>query len=652
MRCLVFVPVLAAALCAFAACSNTADLSIDPSCNPLGLSHCAVPWPSSAFEVADPSTATGRRLQIPATTLPTNDFHTTVDPTAWNEADGFSPAAPMIMAFPGGVSATGLPPNDDYDSSTTTDSATVILDMTTMQLVPHFAEIDMQATATPDSQALFLRPAARLIGGHRYAAAITKKVKAADGSELPIPPGFTALVNHQQTNHPLLEAMRPRFGDVLSALATAGFPADQLVVAWDFTVASDAFIHSDMIATRDRTLAALSSHTIAYTITSDAPIGDGSGIQRRIEGTLDAPLFLSNGGGTTPGTVMVRDAQGLPVVQGFYQIPFVATVPACAYTATQPVGMVIYGHGLLGSCDETADGVQQTTAIELCRVFVGTDMRGLATVDLPAVAAALNDASTAAEVMEKLEQGIANHVTLVQAMRTTFASTLFVDGAGKSLVDPTNVVYFGLSQGAIMGTSVMAYEPTITRAVLGVGGANYSMLLERSSDWTMYRTVLNGAYPDAMDDTLLLNLYQMRWDKVEGSGIANTVLTGTATSTPPKQLLMQIALGDDQVPNLGSYWQARTMGIPVLSPTTFQPWGLTTMASPLPAGASALVIEDGGVAPPPATNVPAPSTGQHDLTRNQPASRRQMADFYDTGMIVNECGGGSAACTCATGACN
>ena len=222
--------------------------------------------------------------------------------------------------------------------------------MTTGERVAHFAEIDAQADGSPDSQALYLRPAARLIGGHRYAAAITKKVTAPDGSPLAIPPGFAALRDGTKTDHALLEAMRPRFADVLDALDTAGFPADDLVVAWDFTVASDAFLHADMIAARDRTLAALTGHTIGYTILTDAPIDDGSVIQRKISGTFDAPLFLSNGGSFDAGTTIVRDADGLPIVQGFYQIPFTATVPACAYTSTTPVPMIIYGHGAYVCC--------------------------------------------------------------------------------------------------------------------------------------------------------------------------------------------------------------------------------------------------------------------------------------------------------------
>jgi hypothetical protein len=376
-------------------------------------------------------------------------------------------------------------------------------------------------------------------------------------------------------------------------------------------------------------------------------------IKRRLTGTFDAPLFLTNNGAFVPGTVIARDADGLPMQQGFYQIPFTAIVPTCAYTANAPVGMVIYGHGLLGGSDEAAGGVQQTTANELCLVFVGTDMRGMSTGDVPAVARALNDATHMDEVVEVLEQGLVNHVTLVRAMRTTFATQLFVDAANgnRSLVDPTKVYYYGLSQGAIFGTSVMAYEPTVTRAALGVGAANYSMMLDRSADWPTYRVILAGAYSDPLDDQAVLNLMQNRWDKTEGSGVANSVLAGTATGVPPKQLLMQLALSDEQVPNVATYWEARTMGVAVMGPTPTTPWGLTVQNAPLAAGASVLVIEDGGAPPAPLTNTPAAKNNpsMHDLTRTQPASRRQIGQFYTDGTIVNECSG---PCTCQTGACN
>ena len=64
--------VVAAALvaAALAACGGNKNLPVAADCNPLGINHCMTPWPSSAFEVDDATTATGRRLAIPAGTLP------------------------------------------------------------------------------------------------------------------------------------------------------------------------------------------------------------------------------------------------------------------------------------------------------------------------------------------------------------------------------------------------------------------------------------------------------------------------------------------------------------------------------------------------------------------------------------------------------
>src|SRR6185503_5511174 len=223
------------------------------------------------------------------------------------------------------------------------------------------------------------------------------------------------------------------------------------------------------------------------------------------------------------------------------------------------------------------------------------DMRGMSENDVPAVALALNDATKADGVFEVLEQGIANLVVLAQAMRTTLAQTLFVDAASanKVLVDPARLYYWGISQGGIFGASVMAYEPTITRGILTSGGANYSFLLDRSADWPKYQLILNGAYEDPFDDQLLIGLMQMRWDKTEPSGIADSVLAGTATGVPPKQLLMQIGLGDEQVSVFAAYWEARSMHAPVVTPSIASPWGVTPQASPLPSG-SGLAIYDCG----------------------------------------------------------
>ena len=207
--------------------------------------------------------------------------------------------------------------------------------MTTGERVPHFAEVDTQAADTPDAQALFIRPAQRLIGGHHYAVAITNRVKRADGGELPSPPGFAALRDgkHDRPRAARGDAAAVRI-DVLAALETAGVAKAELVLAWDFTVASDDFLHREMIAARDRALAALvESSDRLHDHDRSAPDPGKPEIARHITGKLEAPLFLNSPAFGVDDTTTVRDAEGLPVVQGFYQIPFAAIVPACAYTS-------------------------------------------------------------------------------------------------------------------------------------------------------------------------------------------------------------------------------------------------------------------------------------------------------------------------------
>lgn len=631
-------------------------LPVADNCNPLGYSHCMAPWPSSVYEAADASTPTGVRLDIPEGGLLHDVNGEAVHPGPWNRADGFSASAVIVTAFPGGVDGSNLFDQTHFADSLTDASPTVLLDLTTMQRVAHFAELDVPAASTPDSQALYIRPAARLTGGHRYAVAIKKTLKGKGGGELPIAPGFQALLDGKVTNHPLLERMRPHFAGVLEGLAAIGVTPADLVVAWDFTVGSDEFVRRLPTAARDRALAKLDTTPSTVRIVDDLP-PDGA-IQRRIDGFFTAPLFLTNDGDYRSGTTLALGADGLPELQGMYEAPFTAVIPACVYTSPTPVGMMMYGHGLNGASTQAASGVIKDTAVAACVISIGTDMRGMSEKDIAQIAGALTNLDHADEVMEVLVQGITNHVSLARAMKTVFASDVFVCRAedatatgctvGAHLADPSKLYYYGLSQGHIFGTTVMAYTPDITRGVIGVGGGNYSTMLERSSDWPTYRNILIGTYPDPMDVVLAINLFQQRWDQTETSGIANVVLDGTATGVPPKRILMHMAIGDDQVPNLATEWQARTMGVPVLSPASvYTPYGMTATDGPI-AG-SALVIMDGAAPAVPLTNEPAPETGMHNLTRTQAASKRQLKHFFETGEIVNECDG---TCYCAQHDCD
>jgi len=311
------------------------------------------------------------------------------------------------------------------------------------------------------------------------------------------------------------------------------------------------------------------------------------------------------------------------------------------------VPIMVYGHGLLGDSDQVMSGGTKVAIAGLCVVGIGTDLRGMSGPDIPNVIAALTDANRGYLIFESLIQGIVNHISLVQVARERFATELFVDDKGQSLVDPTQVFYYGISQGGIFGGTITAYDPVIEKGVLQVGAMNYSMLLERSLDWPTYQGLLKGSYPDAIDISLLLALLQMQWDTTDPVAVSDALLTGGIPGVPEKQVLMQFAVADDEVSNVASEYQARSMGIPVLAPTVYQPWGVELAEGPVPNG---LAIFDFGLGDTiPITNQPPPDNDVHSFVRRREAAIEMMRIFYRDGQATQTCG--EAGCTCLDGGC-
>lgn len=181
------ITILVLGVLGVSACDGDTALPVEADCNPLGGAGCLTPWPSSSLGT-----------------------------------DGFSPDMPIVMELDATIDPASLALPD----------ATVMIDLTAGERVVHSASIE----ARPDDvQAIRLWPARPLARGHRYAVAITNTVVDQDGDELVSPPGFTALVEKRYTDHELLEELRPRFADTLTALDEAGIDVDALVVAWDFT---------------------------------------------------------------------------------------------------------------------------------------------------------------------------------------------------------------------------------------------------------------------------------------------------------------------------------------------------------------------------------------------------------------------------------
>jgi hypothetical protein len=172
-----------------------------------------------------------------------------------------------------------------------------------------------------------------------------------------------------------------------------------------------------------------------------------------------------------------------------------------------------------------------------------------------------------------------------------------------------------------------------------VGGGFFSTMLPRSVDWIEARVIIPASYPDALDLQVVLALAQAQFDFAEPATVAPYVLSGTPLEgVPRKQVLVQMGVGDAQVPNVATEMLARTAGLQLLSPTVVAPWGLAAAPGPLASGLTTWDVH--GTPVPQDTNLtPAADNSVHEAIRRLPKAQQQMRQFFDTGQITDTCGG-------------
>jgi hypothetical protein len=284
---------------------------------------------------------------------------------------------------------------------------------------------------------------------------------------------------------------------------------------------------------------------------------------------------------------------------------------------------VVYGHGLLGSHSEVERGDLAASAQAQNFMHCATDWLGMSENDISAAVAALGDLSKFGPMVDRMMQGILGQLVLARVMRhpqgfSQHPAFQPCNGPASAFcVQPpiptfqTSEVFFdGNSQGGIMGAAATAVSTEWQRAVLGVPGMGYSMLLNRSTDWETYAAILDPAYPDAATQQLLFGLMQMLWDRGEGAGYIHHLTTDPLPGTEEHQVMLVAAFGDHQVANVTTEIMARTTEMEIHQPALAE--GRHPDAAPFyglspiqfyPARTSALFYWDSGTLPPPAGNI-------------------------------------------------
>ncbi|MCU1594468.1 MAG: hypothetical protein JWO12_1860 [Frankiales bacterium] len=616
-------------------------------CDPLDHAGCLLPFPNDRWTVADPSTATGRRLSLSPLSMPRNLANRPIDPSELNRNDGWSQGTPILTSVQGlSVKKSGIPTEADPGDSLKPDAPVVLLDAATGQRWPYTAELDGNPTSG-EQPLLIVRPAVNFLEGHRYVVAL-RHLKDTAGRAIPAGAEFAALRSKAAATD-----------RVFGPLMRARVPTKDLFLAWTFTIASTRSNTERMLHIRDDAFASLKGKAPSFTV-DKVQDGYSDRVARRVTGTFTVPNYLTTPVNTKepvletdpglPGTrFLYLPGSDLPARNGDFTATYTCDIPVSA-SAKQPARGSLYGHGLLGGQGEVGAGNVQKMGQENNILFCATDWYGMATGDVPNVATFLADMSYFPTLPDRVQEGMLAQLFLARLIKDPhgFAS----DASFQGRLKPGTVYYDGNSQGGIIGGALLAVSQDITRGVLGVVGMNYSTLLDRSSDFSTYESVLNASYPSEVDREVLFGLIQPLWDRAENDGYAAHITNNPLPHTPKHTVLLDIAFGDHQVSNYSALVMARTLGARTnvgflakgRSWETSPGWGLPRFSGSW--NGSALVFWDSGTNRPPLDNVPpaetsgVPGHDPHEDPRATYLARVQKGLFLQPhGTVVDVCRG-------------
>jgi hypothetical protein len=528
--------------------ANPGFLTNPAGCDPIDPAQCMLPYPNDWLTRTDPSSATGRRLDLSILATPRNIAGKPIDPSDYNRSDGFSAGATVLTLVPGmtknsDLAPSGLPTDIDLAMNGATPSSlgVILLDTTSGRRWPVWTEVDQYTSEAgvlptgstgPVQQDLMIHPARNLIDGHRYIVAL-RDLHTDSGSLAQPGAAFESYVKDYLAKSPSSDPRAAHMDRIFRDLAEAGWTVSgdpgQLYLAWDFTTASAQNATGRLLAIRDDAFDQLgeskpqvdaglvAGKAPSFTVSSvtDFSPTQNANVAREITGSFTVPCYIfptcslpvkcKNVSSSSPfddcpwpgsfyySDPLSPDATPSQVPGQTYQADFICVAGRTAFDQHQLLRPVEYGHGLFGSDTEVTVSPQEEMANRQSMLYCATDWFGWSNADIPDAVIALADLSNFKILADRGQQGELNFLYLQRLLIDPggFASNpAFEYGPGSPIVDLSDGVdYDGNSQGGIFGGTVCAVSVDAHRCALGVNGMDYSTLLPRSVDYVATSTL-------------------------------------------------------------------------------------------------------------------------------------------------------------------
>lgn len=507
---------------------------------------------------------------FPTNSLVVDDFR-----AAAETLDGFGLNAAIYARFDGALDPASLP---DAAGSVADDAAVYLVDVDPAspargQRLPVIVTFHPEGTQTIGDHRLVVRPypGFPLAEATTYALVITRRVRGADGGAVLAPAEATevfgagadpAFARARAVYQPLLELLDEPGGDERGDVVSAAV----------FTTQRATFVAAALRKAVFAAPAPVAADVVPTTLTAGFSVFVGS---------YQAPSFQEGDVPyrTAPSGRITIGADGAAVVQRMETLRFAVSVPA----GPVPAGgwpITIYAHGTGGSF---ASFIDDGTANLLAQ-------EGIAVISTDQVLHGPRNPGGNPELdffnfgnpyaaRDNALQGFADAFSQLRLAQ----GLAIVDDTRTHVFDPTRVYFFGHSQGGNTGPGFVAFEPSLTGAILsGTAGLLYLNLLHKTQPFDIPALVQTFVRDEPVDeDNPSLALVQLWIERSDSVNYAPLMVRAppvdeTGTRLAPRNVFQTEGFTDRYAPNLGIQAFATALGGDVVMlPDTQEVEGLT-----------------------------------------------------------------------------
>lgn len=511
-------------------------------------------FPDDYYTVEDSATRTGIRVaMVPGVDLMidenVDDYSNSFDDIS--TLDGFGTTGGITLRMSGPIDETTLPMGGDGSGRPEASVVLVDLDADPMTFVD-FEWTTVVEDNNDHSITLVLSPVGPLEPKRRYGVAVTTRLR--DPAGLCIKPSDTMKrVIAGKHESPRFERLGSRMEGFVQALTEAGTitgPGD-LTAAVVFTTQS-TYETSMEVAGQIR--------ETSYELTPVGACVDHS-LYRVCEGELDADDFRVDGRGVDDDN---------PAPQRGYTLSVTTWLPT---TGTGPFPTLIFGHGLGGDRSQAGRLAQYAAPIGVATVAIDAVKHGdhpdqpesseqlFSLLEFFGISIDFNPPLDGIALRDNFRQSTYDRLQLLEAIRPG----VDVDGDGQVDLSVDQLGYLGVSLGGLMASEFLALAPEVGVALIVVPGAKVGGIIQHGDMMSLVVDIMRGTADDGQV-ARFFPMLQAIIDRGDPGAYTRHVvqqrLPGFDGNTP--QVLMQMVLNDEVVPNVSNLAFAQGLAVPLV----------------------------------------------------------------------------------------